>query len=48
MNLKAILLITLSLISLSISCKDKTKVKTDNFMYEVDELADIQILRYKV
>lgn len=48
MNLKAILLITLSLILLSISCKDKTEVKTDNFMYEVDEFADIQILRYKV
>lgn len=48
MNYKAILLIILSFALFTTSCKEKTEVKTDDFMYEVDEFADIQILRYKV
>lgn len=47
--MKKIALIFISALSLMYSsCEDKSKVSTQNFKYEVDEFADIQILRYQV
>ena len=45
---KTVLTLVAGLTLIFAGCEEKTKVTTENFTYEVDEFADIQILRYQV